>query len=146
MRISHAIYIAHLAMGFAAALDNRCLVSSTIEVSMRERIPTTVSYRLLARPELGTGLGNTVLVGLDVENADQMAPLIFEGLPNRIDEMRRALKSVRTFTGHLFGASTASTARELRSVMGSSRMKLFAPELIAGAEMFARAIPDADYR
>jgi hypothetical protein len=46
----------------------------------------------------------------------------------------------------LFGASTVSTARELRSVMRSSEMKLFTPELIAGAEIFARAIPDADYR
>jgi hypothetical protein len=113
---------------------------------MRERIPTTVSYRLLARPELGTGLGNTIHIGLDVENADQMAPLIFEGLPMRVEEVRRVLKSVKTFTGHLFGASTVSTARELRSVMGSSRTKLFAPELLAGAEIFARAIPDADYR
>jgi hypothetical protein len=75
-----------------------------------------------------------------------MAPLVFEGLPNRIDDMRRVLKSVRTFTGHLFGTCTVSTARELRSVIGSSRMKLFTPELIAGAEIFARAIPDADYR
>jgi hypothetical protein len=113
---------------------------------MRERTPTTVSYRLLARPELGTGLGNTVLIGLDVENADQPAPLVFEGLPNRIEEMRRALDNVRTFTGHLFDASFYATARELRSVMGSSRMSLFTPELIAGAEIFARAIPDADYR
>jgi hypothetical protein len=113
---------------------------------MRERTPTTVSYRLLARPELGTGLGNTVLIGLDVENADQMAPLVFEGLPARIEEIRRALENVGTFTGHLFGASTTATARELRSVMRTSRMKLFAPELLAGAEIFARAIPDADYR
>jgi hypothetical protein len=113
---------------------------------MRERPPTTVLYRLLARPELGSGLGNTVLVGLDVENADQMAPLVFEGLPARIDEIRRALENVGTFSGHLFGSRSHSTARALRSVMNSAEMTLFTPELVAGAEIFARAIPDADYR
>jgi hypothetical protein len=113
---------------------------------MRERVPTTVSYRLLAQPNLGAGLGNTVVVGLDVKDADQAAPLVFEGLPARIEELRRALDNVGTFTGHLFDTSSYATARELRSVMASSRMKLFAPELVAGAEILAQAVPDAEYR
>jgi hypothetical protein len=109
---------------------------------MPDHPKTTVRYRLLAHPELGTGLGNTVYVGLDVLDADTMAPLVFEGLPRRIEEIRDALEGARVYDGSLFERSTHSTARYLRSAM--ARMDRFEPVLIAGAEILADAGSDLD--
>ncbi len=97
--------------------------------------PTTVRYRLLIAPELGTGLGNAVHVGLDVLSADENAPLVFTGLPRRIAEIRDELHLVRTPDGSLFGKRTHTTAHDLQAVMRSPRLKRFAPELETGGEI-----------
>ena len=57
----------------------------------------TVCYRLLVEPELGTGLGNTVFVGLELRDADH-AELMFSGLERRIETIRGELDRVRTYT------------------------------------------------
>jgi hypothetical protein len=111
---------------------------------MSERSRTTVCYRVLGDPELGTGLGNVVFVGLDVETADQLGPLAFDGLRKRIATIRSALDNASALGGHLFDTASYTTARHLRAAMKSSGMQLFAPELIAGADIFARAVPDED--
>jgi hypothetical protein len=103
---------------------------------------TTVRYRLFVYPELGRGLGNTVHVGVDVEDADQMAPLVFEGLPRRVEQIRDALAGVRAYDHFLFGRPTRTSARYLRSVM--RRLERLAPELVAGAEILERAGSDLD--
>ncbi len=102
---------------------------------MTERPNTTVRYRVLVQPNLGTGTGNTVYVGLDVADADQLSPLIFDGLPKRIAEIRRVLDGVRACDGQLLDTRSPVSARDLHSVVVSSEMKRFAPELIAGAEI-----------
>ncbi len=107
------------------------------------KAPTTISYRVTVHPEMGTGLGNTVLVGLDVQSADQRAPLVYEGLPKRIEEVRESLGQVRISNGQLFGDPKNATARELRSLMAIQQD--YPAELLEGETIFADAIPDQDY-
>jgi hypothetical protein len=96
----------------------------------------TLCYRLLIEPEKGAALGNTVYVGLDVKDADEMGKLLFTGLPRRISEIRKELGFARTFTGHLFSPTHPTTARELASAMAS--MEAYAPLLVKGSELLDR--------
>ena len=97
----------------------------------------TVCYRLLVEPELGTGLGNTVFVGLELRDADDHAELMFSGLERRIETIRGELDRVRTYTGHLFSIDGPTNARDLASAMAS--MRRYAPELVLGKELVERS-------
>jgi hypothetical protein len=101
----------------------------------------TVRYRVLCQPELGPTLGNTVHVGLDVEYEDQLARLLFEGLPRRIDEIKQALDAVPGLRGGGFDTKYKTDARELHSVMQSDAMRAYEPLLVSGAEVFGRLKP-----
>lgn len=101
----------------------------------------TVCYRLLVDPELGTGLGNTVFVGLELRDAHDHAELMFSGLERRIELIRGELNDVRTYTGHLFSTDGPTSARELASAMAS--MRRYAPELVLGTELVQQARANA---
>lgn len=107
---------------------------------MTARPVTTVQYRLLVNPALGTGAGNTVHVGLDVQYGDQPARLVFEGLPRRIEQIRAAIDSIPSLQQPV-DSQDPMTARELRAAMASSEMTGFAPALIKGDEIFDREQP-----
>ncbi len=102
----------------------------------------TVCYRLLVEPELGTGLGNTVFVGLELRDADDHAELMFSGLERRIETIRGELDRVRTYTGHLFSIDGPTNARDLASAMAS--MRRYAPELVLGKELVERSRESAN--
>jgi hypothetical protein len=102
---------------------------------------TTVRYRLLCRPELGATLGNTVHVGLKVEYEDELAPLRFEGLPRRIEEIREVIEDVPLFQGRRLDTRLRVSASELRDVMRSPRMAAHEPVLLVGGEVFGRTVP-----
>lgn len=93
----------------------------------------TVCYRLLVRPSEGTGLGNTVYVGLDVTDAEELGALLFSGLPRRVAEIRHELQFATTYTGHTFDPLHPTTARTLASAMPS--MQAYAPLLVRGAHL-----------
>ena len=96
----------------------------------------TVCYRLLVEPELGTGLGNTVFVGLELRDADDHAELMFSGLERRIEIIRGA--GQRSYVhGHLFSIDGPTNARDLASAMAS--MRRYAPELVLGKELVERS-------
>ncbi|MGE0403190.1 MAG: hypothetical protein AB7T06_41165 [Kofleriaceae bacterium] len=93
----------------------------------------TFCYRLLVEPELGTGLGNTVFVGLEIVDHADRARLLFSGLDKRVEVVREELSFARMFDGHSFSTNGPTSARELSSAMGS--MKAFVPELVRGHEI-----------
>lgn len=93
----------------------------------------TVCYRLLVEPEKGSGLGNTVYVGLDVKDADELGQLLFSGLPRRVSEIRKELGFACILTGHTFEPAGPTTARELASAMATTRP--YAPLLVKGKEL-----------
>jgi hypothetical protein len=95
-----------------------------------------VCYRLLIEPEKGSGIGNTVYVGLDVNDADEVARLLFSGLPRRVGEVQKELGFARTFTGHMFSPTHPTTARKLASAMAS--MAAYAPLLVNGRELLGQ--------
>ncbi len=99
----------------------------------------TVCYRLLVEPALGKGVGNTVFVGLQAQDADERVPLLFSGLQRRVDVVRKELQYAPIFTGHLFGATGPRSARELASAMAS--MREFSPELVVGKEILDAPSP-----
>jgi hypothetical protein len=96
----------------------------------------TVCYRLLIEPEKGSGSGNTVYVGLDVCDVDEVARLLFSGLPHRVAEVTKELGFVRIFTGHTFEPTGPTTARKLASAMAS--MAAYAPLLVNGRELLGQ--------
>jgi|GEM_PF-2731785 len=101
----------------------------------------TVCYRLLVEPELGTGLGNTVFVGLELRDADDHAELMFSGLERRIEIIRGA--GQRSYVhGHLFSVDGPTNARDLASAMAS--MRRYAPELVLGKELVERSRESAN--
>ncbi len=107
---------------------------------MTDRPRTTVSYRLLVNPALGTGAGNTVHVGLDAQYGDQLAPLVFEGLPRRNEQVREALDSVLSTRSEI-DTRRPTTPLDLRATMASPEMAVFAPVLVKGQEIFSREQP-----
>ena len=108
---------------------------------MKEPAPTTVRYRLLNTPSLGPTRGNTVLVGMNVEFGDQLADLVFEGMPRRIEQVIDALDLSPARFGYRFSPRHRTTALDLRHAMKSVSMVDFQPELVAGAEIFERTRP-----
>lgn len=96
----------------------------------------TICYRLLVRPSEGVGLGNTVYVGLDVTEAEELGDLLMSGLPRRVAEIRHELQFATTHTGHTFEPRHPTTARALASAMAS--MQAYAPVLVKGAHILGR--------
>jgi hypothetical protein len=92
----------------------------------------TVCYRLLAEPGLGDGLGNTVYVGISVNDADDVAELEFSGFPRRISTVKAALDKARTPDGQEFDLTLRVRARELVAVMRTGSMKQHDPLLVRG--------------
>lgn len=107
---------------------------------MTDRPRTTVSYRLLVNPALGAGAGNTVHVGLDAQYGDQLAPLVFEGLPRRVEQIRDAIDSVLSTRSEI-DTRQPTTPLDLRATMDSVEMRVFAPVLVKGQEIFSREEP-----
>jgi len=107
---------------------------------MTDRPRTTVSYRLLVNPALGAGAGNTVHVGLDAQYGDQLAPLVFEGLPRRIEQIREAIDSVLSTRSEI-DTRQPTTPLDIRATMASPELAVFAPVLIKGHEIFGREQP-----
>jgi hypothetical protein len=96
----------------------------------------TICFRLLVEPDVGDGIGNTVYVGLEVDEKTERRRLLFRGLPARIASIRIGLDSVRVVDGQLFDSSGPTTAEELFAAMRSRRMQLFAPTLVRGEHLF----------
>ncbi|MGE0403192.1 MAG: hypothetical protein AB7T06_41175 [Kofleriaceae bacterium] len=95
----------------------------------------TVCYQLLVKPSLGSGLGNTVYVGLDVTRVRERTHLQFSGLKPRVLAIRAALDKVTIFDGGFFNTTGPVTAEELRSAMHTRRVAAFRPTLVRGQEI-----------
>ncbi len=102
----------------------------------------TVRYRLMADPGQGDRPHRIVYVGLDVAYGDQLAPVLFEGMPHKVARIRDALDGACSAeTGHRFDLTYPATARALRAVLASGEMSEYEPLLVAGEEIFDRDEP-----